>query len=109
MLNPPQPLVVGENAGWLRPVFNPHLEAFAPADMFVVHDEVETPAGAVVTGIGVQSNCMTCHSLAAYRGEEEDPRFGANFYVPLYTGLTEGALRLDYTWALQAQAGAKPK
>ncbi|RDD63913.1 hypothetical protein [Ferruginivarius sediminum] len=108
MLSPAQPVNGGVNVGELVTVFNPYLEAgFDPA-VFQEKRTVQTNAGPVATRYGVQSNCMTCHSLAMYDptadysdggGPREAP-YASDFYLARDDSVFDGNLQLDFLWSV---------
>jgi hypothetical protein len=100
MLEPAQPLTGGSNTGELVPAYNPHLEAPFGTDVFSFTQPVYTSAGLVTTDLGVQSNCMTCHGLAAWPGN--DSGYASNFYVPRDFTVFNNNLDIDFAWSVQS-------
>jgi hypothetical protein len=105
MVDPPQPITGGKNVG--QPVigYNPHLEAgFDPATF-----QISRPInGKIRNEYGVQTNCMSCHGLAAYdpkvnyadpAANREKP-YAADFYLDLNNPLFNGKLKLDFAWSI---------
>lgn len=102
-LVPNQPMSGGKSQGYLMPAYNPHLEAPFPPDTFNIKGPVTLPDGTqVVTEYGVQSNCMTCHSLAAYGGSGTG--YASNVYIGFDNPVFNGALRTDFLWSIPDDA-----
>lgn len=105
MLTPAQPLVGGKNVGALVTAFNPYLEAEFGTPVFSIMETVQAPDGddkwtPVTTDLGIQTNCMTCHGLAAWGGRGS--AYAANFYVPRDFWVFDTALDVDFAWSVQA-------
>ncbi|MBK1697969.1 hypothetical protein CKO21_12035 [Rhodovibrio salinarum] len=109
MLAPAQPLNDGENYGALLPVYNPYLEAGFDPQTFKLSRPVIVPdSGLTATRYGVETNCMTCHGLAAYdpaaiyddTGLNRETPYAANFYLPLNDRVFDGKLKLDFAWSI---------
>ena len=102
-LIPNQPMSGGKSQGYLMPAYNPHLEAPFPPDTFNIKGPVTLPNGTqVVTEYGVQSNCMTCHSLAAYGGSGTG--YASNVYIGFDNPVFNGVLRTDFLWSIPDDA-----
>lgn len=105
MLVPAQPLVGGKNVGALVTAFNPYLEAGFGTPVISITETVQTPAGSgdwttTTTDMGIQTNCMTCHGLAAWGGRGSN--YAANFYVPRDYWVFDTALDVDFAWSVEA-------
>lgn len=105
MLVPAQPLVGGKNVGALVTAFNPYLESGFGTGVFSFQETVQTPDGAggwttTTTDLGIQTNCMTCHGLAAWGGRGTG--YAANFYVPRDHWVFDTALDVDFAWSVQS-------
>lgn len=91
-----------KNSG--RPVigFNPYLEAGFDPGVFQIFRPIN---GKIKNEYGVQTNCMTCHNLAAYDssvdysqpGNRKKP-YAADFYLGIDDPVFKGKLKLDFTW-----------
>jgi len=104
MLSPAQPLVGGSNIGALVPAYNPHLEAGFGTGVFGETRSVQTASGPVTTDLGVQSNCMSCHALAAYGTNHT---YVSNFYVPRDASNFAGGMTLDFAWSIVDEAKSR--
>lgn len=104
MLVPAQPLVGGKNVGALVTAFNPYLEAGFGTPVVSITETVQIPQGdswsTISTDLGIQTNCMTCHGLAAWGGRGTG--YAANFYVPRDFWVFDTALDVDFAWSVQA-------
>ncbi|WP_167647860.1 hypothetical protein [Mameliella alba] len=112
MLVPAQPLVGGKNVGALVTAFNPYLEAGFGTPVIGITETVQIPDGAggwttTTTDMGIQTNCMTCHGLAAWGGRGTG--YAANFYVPRDYWVFDTALDVDFAWSVQAIGEAVEK
>jgi hypothetical protein len=109
MLVPAQPLVGGKNVGALVTAFNPYLEAGFGTPVVAIQETVQTPDGTggwttTTTDMGIQTNCMTCHGLAAWGGRGTN--YAANFYVPRDYWVFDTALDVDFAWSLESIGNA---
>ncbi|ASP22190.1 hypothetical protein ANTHELSMS3_03565 [Antarctobacter heliothermus] len=109
MLVPAQPLVGGKNVGELVTAFNPYLEAGFGTPIISIMETVQTPDGkgawtTTTTDMGIQTNCMTCHGLAAWGGRGSN--YAANFYVPRDYWVFDTALDVDFAWSVEAIGNA---
>lgn len=115
MLDPAQPLTGGKNIGNLVTGYNPHLEAgFGPGKKglddgtFGILLSVKTPSsGNIVTEFGVQTNCMTCHSMAQTGA---GGNYGSNFYVSIdpsesIEAFPPPTLKTDFLWSIPDTVG----
>ncbi len=107
MVNPAQPIIGGESVG--EPVigYNPYLEAGFDPSTFQISKPINNNGKIIVNEYGVQTNCMTCHGLAAYNpqwdyssnGNREKP-YAADFYLDLDDSHFNGQLKLDFAWSI---------
>ena len=109
MLVPAQPLVGGKNVGALVTAFNPYLEAGFGTPVIAITETVQTPKAdgswtTTTTDMGIQTNCMTCHGLAAWGGRGSN--YAANFYVPRDYWVFDTALDVDFAWSVEAIGNA---
>lgn len=112
MLVPAQPLVGGKNVGALVTAFNPYLESGFGTGVFSFQETVQTPDGkggwtTTTTDLGIQTNCMTCHGLAAWGGRGSG--YAANYYVPRDYWVFDTALDVDFAWSVQSIGEAVQK
>lgn len=105
MLVPAQPLTGGRNVGALVTAFNPYLESGFGTGVFSIAETVMSPDGkdggtTTTTDLGIETNCMTCHGLAAWGGRGTG--YAANFYVPRDYWVFDTALDVDFAWSVQS-------
>lgn len=113
MVAPAQPIVGGQNVGTSVIAYNPHLEAGFDGDpsSFIPPRRIKGPQGEVVNRYGVQTNCMTCHGLAAYQPKAQyfdqdgkkinrEKPYGTDFYMSLNDPIFDGKLKLDFAWSI---------
>ena len=52
--------------------------------------------------LGIQSNCMTCHSGASVKMDSAVKRIGyaTNFYIPRNAPMFKGNLQTDFLWSI---------
>lgn len=117
MVNPAQPITGGQNIGHPVIAYNPHLEAgFDPATFQIIRPI----NGTLKNQYGVQTNCMTCHSLALYdpsvdynNSDNREKPYAPDFYISLNDNVYTGKLQLDFAWsilgALELDAPKKKK
>lgn len=103
MITPSQPYINGKNEGNPLIAFNPYLEAHFGkfgSDSYVMNN-----GSKINTNLGVDSNCMSCHMVAAI-----DTKKGSSFNGPSYQGdkytsykdpELENRLMLDFAWSIQ--------
>ncbi len=99
MVWPNQPINGGTNTG-VSPLigYNPYLEA--ELNKFTVYDSLNPKFI-----YGVRSNCMSCHSLAAYKFEgQSDFRYSGDQYISRNSSLFNGYVQLDFAWSVLAEA-----
>jgi len=107
MLDPNQPVTGGSNTGGSLYCFNPWLEAgFDPSDL-PASEPVTNDGKVVVNNVGVRTNCMSCHAMAAWEKEGTDLTnvlYTGDRYVDLDGPQFHGRLRLDFLWSIAAAA-----
>lgn len=120
MINPVQPYTGGDIEGEPVYAFNPYLEApfgFGPDQAIRLPGIIQTSSGLIENKFGIQSNCMSCHSLSHYfKTDTIDSDFYiANTYVDMQKGkvitsVTDGQrdsievflgkLKTDFLWSI---------
>lgn len=97
-VTPAQPITGGENVG--EPVFtyNPYLEAGFDPSTFGISRPIN---GKLNANTGIQTNCMTCHNMAAYvpKGGNQMP-YATDFYMSLTDPVFSGSLKSDFSWTI---------
>lgn len=96
---PAQPISGGRNVG--APVFayNPYLEAGFGPDVFA---GISRPInGTLNANTGIQSNCVTCHNMAAYAPAPKPLMpYASDFYMSIADPLFDNTLRTDFSWTI---------
>ncbi|QHV99666.1 hypothetical protein [Spirosoma endbachense] len=106
-INPNQPLVGGNNIGTSIYAYNPYLEAGFDESTFFREAKVMTNGKLVVNNVGVQTNCMSCHALAAFfsgEGSQEDD-YIADTYLSMKDPYFTGKLKVDFLWSIRDNVG----
>jgi hypothetical protein len=114
MVTPNQPAVGGQSVGGPVVAYNPYLEAgfnaatfgTPPVNVGILAPGSQTPYMATV---GIQTNCMTCHSNATVDPSNPNPNTNSlpyltNFYVSREDQSFKGFLQLDFLWSIQGTA-----
>ena len=96
---PPQPIIGGKNVGSSVYGYNPYLEAGFGPDMFA---GISRPInGTVNNTTGIQTNCMTCHNMAAYAPKVANGMpYASDFYMSLADPFFSGTLKTDFSWTM---------
>lgn len=111
MVAPNQPITGGQSVG--KPVigFNPYLEAGFPAGTFTPPPPVnvgitDPKTKKVWTGtLGIQSNCMTCHSLASFGvNGSKGLGYATDFYISRSDPMFKNNLQTDFLWSIPDNA-----
>ena len=103
MVDPNQPVDGGTSTGAPVVGYNPYLEAGFKAKVFSISRPiVSAPGGTSWTGtVGVQTNCMTCHSLAAVRfAKGTAPGYGTDFYIARNDPYFTGTVQTEFLWSI---------
>ena len=103
MISPNQPINGGNNDGKPVVVYNPYLESGFNAQVFSVSRPVTDPnTGVAWTGqVGVETNCMTCHSLAAVNfGTGGGTGYATTFYIGRNDPIFAGTVQTDFLWSI---------
>jgi hypothetical protein len=98
-ITPNQPLIGGNNKGTSIYAYNPYLEAGFDSTTFQRAAMVMTNGRLVVNKFGVQTNCMSCHALAAFPSANTD--YMADAYVSLNDPYFKKKLKIDFLWSIQ--------
>jgi hypothetical protein len=98
MVRPNQPITGGTNKG-VTPVigYNPYLEPGLGAINGNPPNSFPNKLSPAIKW-GVQSNCMSCHALAAFPGSP----YSADQYISLNDPIFLGQVQLDFAWSLQS-------
>ncbi|MBL4660700.1 MAG: hypothetical protein JKY19_10110 [Alcanivoracaceae bacterium] len=109
MVWPAQPDLGGKSVGAGVVVFNPYLEAgFTPATFNPKNPILGKNGSSYTAKFGIQSNCMSCHAMAALPGEQNPPthpNYVADFYYSLDNKkFFEGNLKMDFAWSITSTA-----
>lgn len=103
MVRPNQPISGGTNKGVSAEIgYNPYLEPnLGPINSKSFPNQLN-PA----MMWGVQSNCMSCHALASYPGNN----YTADQYIDMKdAGIFAGKVQLDFAWSIQQNVVASKK
>lgn len=110
MIAPAQPITGGVSKGRPHIAYIPHLEAGFGPKVFQVHRPIEPEQSgqpAFEGEYGVQTNCMTCHNLAAYvpaGSGGSGTGYATDFYISVADPVFGGLLRTDFAWSLPDDA-----
>lgn len=112
MVAPNQPVIGGKSVGRPAVAYNPYLEAEFNTNTFGTTPEnigIYNPASKKTykATVGVQSNCMTCHSSATIVPSNPNSNslpYLTNFYVSRNDTAFKGFLQLDFLWSIQGTA-----
>jgi hypothetical protein len=98
-LNPAQPITGGKNVGAPVIGYNPYLEAGFGPEVFA---GISRPInGTLKLDTGIQTNCITCHNLAAWAPAPKPAMpYATDFYMSIGDPLFEGSLRSDFSWTI---------
>ena len=81
--------------------YNPYLET----DLTGLDNKDQS----ITNGVGIQTNCMTCHRAAVWNPTNNAPPYAIDFYLdkadPLWF---KGVTKLEFSWATQAHAHTGP-
>ena len=105
MVTPPQPIMEGKNVGASVYGYNPYLEAGFGPDTFGISRPIN---GTINNTTGIQTNCMTCHNMAAYSKTSQQP-YASDFYMSLSDPIFKGKLKTDFSWTILLDLVSKPK
>lgn len=95
---PPQPITGGKNEGSAVYGYNPYLEAGFGPDTFGISRPIN---GTVNNTTGIQTNCMTCHNMAAYVPKPKTGMpYATDFYMSIDDPVFAGTLRTDFSWTI---------
>lgn len=98
MVEPPQPIAGGKNVGNSVYGYNPYLEAGFGPDTFKISRPIN---GKINNTTGIQTNCMTCHNMAAYAPQVKDGMpYAADFYISISDSVFNGTLKTDFSWTI---------
>lgn len=104
MVNPNQPVNGGTSTGGPIIGYNPYLEAGFPASTFGISRPITpTNGGAAWTGtVGIQTNCMTCHSLASvsFVSKTALPNYGTDFYIARDDPAFANTVQTEFLWSI---------
>lgn len=98
-VSPAQPITKGKNVGAPVYGYNPYLEAGFGPDVFA---GISRPInGTINANTGIESNCMTCHNLAAYAPAPKPIMpYATDFYMSITDPIFDNTLRSDFSWTI---------
>jgi hypothetical protein len=94
MVLPNQPISGGTNKN-VKPVigFNPYLEAGFTPDVFQLKNQLNANLK-----FGIQTNCMSCHALAMYKGTQP---YSTDQYIDMSDKkIFTNTVKLDFAWSI---------
>jgi hypothetical protein len=105
MVMPNQPENGGQSVGGPVVGYNPYLEAGFPASTFGISRPIVPASGPAWVGtVGVQTNCMTCHAMAAVGTSTANignsPPYATDFYIARNDPAFSGFVQADFLWSL---------
>lgn len=109
MLIPSQPYENGKNEGEPVIAFNPYLEAhFGNSDLEESTSYLVNNGNKITTNLGVSTNCMSCHMLAAINTDTgnslngfSSPKYQGDTYTSYKDSIFKKRLMLDFAWSIQ--------
>lgn len=111
MVAPNQPINGGKSLGLPVIAYNPYLEAGFPSNTFTAPPNnvgIYNPVTKkTFTGtLGIQTNCMTCHSGASVSMANNAASIGyaTDFYIPRNDPMFKGSLQTDFLWSIADDA-----
>lgn len=111
MVTPNQPVNGGTSTGGPVIGYNPYLEAGFPASVFQFSRPIlPTVGGASWTGtVGIQTNCMTCHSLASvsFASKTALPNYGTDFYIARDDPAFNNTVQTEFLWSIADIVGGQ--
>lgn len=98
-VSPAQPITKGKNVGAPVYGYNPYLEAGFGPEVFA---GISRPInGTINANTGIQSNCMTCHNMAAYAPPPKPIMpYASDFYMSITDPVFDETLRSDFSWTI---------
>ena len=111
MVSPNQPVTGGVSKGSPVIGYNPYLEAGFNAKVFsgFLRPIADTQTGHAWIGtVGVESNCMTCHSMATVAfAKDAKTHYATDFYISRVDPAFKGTLQTDFLWSIADVAAAQ--
>jgi hypothetical protein len=106
---PSQPDSGGANVGQTVYCYNPYLEAAFSQVALPKHNPgmtlVDGQMVKTANDVGPQTNCMSCHELAAFNPQDPQGRpYTGGGYVDLNSPVFKGLLKTDFLWTLPLEA-----
>lgn len=101
MVLPNQPINGGTNTGVIPMIgYNPYLEAEFAGVGPIGGDSSFNIKSKLIAGraVGVQTNCMTCHSLATELGAIG---YSTDQYISMNSPMFKDMIQLDFAWSIQ--------
>jgi hypothetical protein len=78
--------------------YNPYLEAGFGPDTFGISRPIN---GTIDNTTGIQTNCMTCHNMAAYVPKPKPGMpYATDFYMSINDPVFDGTLKSDFSWTI---------
>lgn len=104
MVDPNQPVSGGTSTGLPVIGFNPYLEAGFPKSVFGLLRPITDPktGKSWIGTVGIQTNCMTCHSLAAvtFAATSNPTAYGTDFYIGRTDSYFTNMVQTDFLWSI---------
>ena len=106
MKYPPQPKTGGKNEGNSVYAYNPWLEAGFSSSNLPDSESGTYNGNPVPNNVGIQTNCMSCHSQANYQtvATANAPNYTGDRYVDLNSSQFDGTLQVDFLWSIPGNA-----
>lgn len=101
MVTPNQPISGGQSVGQPVVGYNPYLEAGFPKSTFGIFRPIVDGTASWTGTVGVQTNCMTCHALAAVAfTKTANPTYGTDFYIGRDDPYFNGTVQTEFLWSI---------
>lgn len=101
MVTPNQPVNDGQSVGQPVVGYNPYLESGFPQSTFGLSRPIVDGTTSWTGTVGVQTNCMTCHALAAVAfTSTANPTYATDFYIGRNDPYFTGTVQTEFLWSI---------
>jgi hypothetical protein len=81
--------------------YNPYLETALTG--------LDNKDQSITNGVGIETNCMTCHRAAVWNPSNDNPPYAIDFYLdPANPKWFDGVTKTEFSWATQSNAHTAP-
>ncbi|MBR9970281.1 hypothetical protein [Magnetospirillum sulfuroxidans] len=101
MVSPNQPINGGKSVGQPVVGYNPYLESDFGANVFGLTRPIVDGSQSWTGTVGVQTNCMTCHALAAVAfSKTAQTAYATDFYIARDDPFFAGTVQTEFLWSI---------